>query len=216
MKKLKLFGASCLLLLLGSTPMQAESWNDGVFVYNTQYTKSTGNVINLPEGEVAISLYMKNNPGGVTVKDTIYYEKLSNVPSVLKSSGKIKEPGSTGTSGGYTYTYLGTGNYLGTNVGKQYFYCTREYTLTNYSVADIVTIPATVEHNGEEYDVVAIQKWGFSYLQNDCNPIPVCIIGKPEKRDLTNINDHRNDYLKQVRFAEGTKVRSIGDYAFMS
>ena len=216
MKKLKLFGASCLLLLLGSTPMQAESWNDGVFVYNTQYTKSTGNVINLPEKEVAISLYMKNNPGGVTVKDTIYYEKLSNVPSVLKSSGKIKEPGSTGTSGGYTYTYLGTGNYLGTNVGKLYYYCTREYTLTNYSVADIVTIPATVEHNEKEYDVVAIQKWGFCYLQNDCNPIPVCIIGEPEKRDLTNINDHRNDYLKQVRFAEGTKVRSIGDYAFMS
>lgn len=211
MKKLKLFEASCLLLLLGSTPMQAESWNDGVFVYNTQYTQSTGNVINLPANEVAISLYLDGNEPQ-SVADTILYATWPDIPQ-----GVNRTKGAVSVVGGITYTSLGVNKNL-TDAHQNYScgnFFRREYQLTQYSTAENITIPSTVEHNGVTYDVVAIQKWGFCYSQNSINPLMLCNNSGSGLR-YDNINSHSNNYLKTVRFAEDSKIHYIGDYAFMS
>ncbi|MBQ8046304.1 MAG: leucine-rich repeat domain-containing protein [Prevotella sp.] len=214
----------------------AEEWNDGVFVYNTQYTQSTGKVVTLSEGEVAISLYLDSKIENV--KDTVYYTPssgggLGTFPSqTVKNNSTMV--GQTVTYNSVKYTFLGKINdsgfvknaYLGSGMSGACFYC-REYTLSYSGVEDVV-IPATVEHNGTTYKVVAIQKWGFCYSKATLNPYTVCskyaenyTAGKEQnpseaKWSYNNINDHSNDYLKTVTFENPSNLRSIGDYAFMS
>ena len=166
-------------------------------------------------------------------KDTIYYT--SGWP--VSSMADAKERGKTYTKGDVTYTFLGAINasgfvkdgQMGTGMtGAKYF--SREYTLT-YSDLEEAVVPATVEHDGVTYKVVAIQKWGFCYPKTTCNFYDICknvasaysSNGDTEaaknnvtSRDYSNINDHSNDYLRTVTFEEPSNIRYIGDYAFMS
>lgn len=121
--------------------------------------------------------------------------------------------------------------------GQSYKYSTRYYFYQrsyqgNYSKTTSVTIPKEVTHNGVKYKVTAIQKWGFCYEANDVNIRPNCstygtatdengrtvntFTDKPGVEEKTNINSHRNDYLKTVTFEQYSNIHSVGDYAFMS
>lgn len=89
----------------------------------------------------------------------------------------------------------------------------------------VIPVKATAP-NGTEYTVVAIQKWGFGYSLNESRSRTFCQNGSWSEGGVTtfgsgyteygNINDHSNEFVKSVTFAEGTQVKYIGDYAFMS
>lgn len=83
-----------------------------------------------------------------------------------------------------------------------------------------VVIPSTVPgaYGEGEYEVTAIQKFGFNYAATDQNDLIYCPMGD-ESNQISipdNINSRRNDYLQSVTFEQPCNVSSIGDYAFMS
>jgi len=106
-------------------------------------------------------------------------------------------------------------------------YYERTHTVS-YSDLSEVEIPASVvcPYDGKTYKVVAIQKSGFVYAQNHCTPRQYCLKTGTKLSEFStengdvyeygNIDDHRNDYLTKVTYAEGGEIRSIGDYAFQS
>ena len=128
------------------------------------------------------------------------------------------------SNNGNTY-YLSSKTEDGKVTARMYY--ERTHTVS-YSDLSEVEIPASVvcPYDHKTYKVVAIQKWGFVYAQNHCTPRQYCNkVGtklsafNPENGDLyeySNIDDHRNDYLTKVTYAEGCEIRSIGDYAFQS
>ena len=186
------------------------TWNDGTYQYSRIYTRQSYNTVLLPEDEVAISLYLGHTE---TVTDTI------GQTSLLWTSGLwggAPSEGSQRTIDGILYTYLGTHTYSFTH--GPYFY-TRTRTIQNSTLQKAV-IPREVTHDGKQYKVTAIQKWGFCYDQNDhmlidyVNDNGTCRQG--ENGIWGCIDDHSNWYLRNVTFEYPSNVKSIGDYAFMS
>ncbi|MBQ8047497.1 MAG: leucine-rich repeat domain-containing protein [Prevotella sp.] len=70
--------------------------------------------------------------------------------------------------------------------------------------------------------VVAIQKWGLCYKQEDVEEVFNCEVTNniPNPDNITYhgrlVDDHSNWYLETVTFESPSNLRSIGDYAFMS
>ena len=216
MKKAKLF-MMLALLVMGVSNTWADSWNDGVFEYNTQYTQSTNNVINLGTEDgiqcVAIRLYL-NPQKTKTVKDTVYYEQATSDANYeyidYKNAGLVLEDYDSGDDSRHYYykrtrsiSYPGTAN----NVIN-------------------VTIPATVTRkvNGKDvtYKVTAIQKFGFNYEQTkwmgiyDCdNTVNENGNQKPSNYKYWPVVSRSNRELLSVDFTGATNLKYIGDYAFM-
>jgi len=180
------------------TTATATTWNDGIFEYSTVYQRETYTQAEMPDGEVAVSLYMGDTE---TVTDTVSYTS-------RHGTGWQTDDDEDGVGTQAYFTSLGE-HYDGINGEYRYFYL-REHEVA-CSKQTSVTIPATIEHDGKTYKVTAIQKWGFGYKQTHSMMIPSC-----NSEIWGCIDDHSNRYLKEVRFEQPSNVKSIGDYAFMS
>lgn len=222
------------------------SWNDGVFEYSTIYNRATGSVIELPDREVAISLYMGETE---TVTDTVaytadiqYYNTPTNVyrkDGVMIGTVTLNRDGSTSftpASGPFsdddgeevegetaTYSYCG---YHANGFGGGTIFFERTHQVKCSKVTSVTIPRTTVGPDGKTYNVTAIQKWGFAYRQNHQMMISHCddaSSGNGLNHESYEdeyfwgcIDDHSNRYLTQVRFEDPSNIKSIGDYAFMS
>lgn len=213
--------------------------------YHTQSTRSEEFEQGvMPEGEVSVSLWM--NKTKIITDTLNYATPLWMNGTVNETRTLPDDDGDgAGTTAEYKFlgqsntgVTLEDGRELrnATPNSGQYFY-ERKHTVA-YSDVTEVTIPRTVEGpDGESYDVTAIQKWGFAYTATDINPRYFCsgtdlswqnisYPNDPEREqqerwatgfvDFGNINNHRNDYLVNVRFESPSQIKRIGDYAFMS
>ena len=218
------------------SPSSVVKWHDDIFEYSTRHTQATGNVQDLPANEVSISLWLgRNEQEFITKTDTVnYFGPLWDNASV-NSERELPDYGNNDITAKANYKYLGTLNNSSPGSGA-YFYL-RTHTVPISTVTE-VTIPKEKVYNGKTYKVTAIQKWGFCYALSNINYRYVCnsqsdfdkVEGKTEAEilgngnlanalvdvDYGNINDHRNDYLVDVKFESPSNVTQIGDYAFMS
>ena len=214
------------------------NWVINGLEYSTLHTESTGHQYTLPEGEVAVSIYLGGPVSGGIVGDT-YYETETITDMVGYKDGINKNgvqltttTGETtadvsdddGDVAGTTASYKCLGqlaqNIDGTGVTFDWdYYYERTHEVAVNKLTN-VTIPSTVTDpvGGGKFNVTAIQKFGFVYNASDQNDMPYCIEGDDGRQIIipNNINDHRNDYLRSVTFAQPCQVRSIGDYAFIS
>ena len=218
--------------------------------YSTFHVESTGHQYTLPEGEVAVSLYLGGPVSGDISGDESLWE-IVEITDIVAYAGGINGKGvqlttttgettadvadDDGDAAGETASYKCLGQlakdipaneYVDENgntrtsltFSSDYFY---ERTHQVYvSKLQNVVIPATVSgaYGEGEYEVTAIQKFGFNYAATDQNDLMYCPMGDESNKIYIadNINDHRNDYLQSVTFEQPCNVRSIGDYAFMS
>lgn len=160
-----------------------------------------------------------------------------NHPTTTASDDDYDDVGTSAT-----YRYLGTsyqtlannygyGDYMPDNsgmakTGERAYYFERTHQIAYSDQAEYVIPVKATDPNGTEYTVVAVQKWGFCYSLNHsrtrtlCEEIGWSTGGKTQfgsgYTEYGNVNDHSNDYLEKITFAEGTQVKYIGDYAFMS
>lgn len=203
------------------------TWPDGDFIYSTKFVKSSSEVILLPAGEVAISLNL-NETG--TVTDVISYNPQTSYGSTYVENWNGDELTRTtnatttatdddgdgyGTSASYKCLGQLDANMrvsMGSHSANAYFY-ERTHDIKFSDVTD-VEIPATVTKGNDTYKVTAIQKWGFCYNQTHQTLMDYC--GSTTGTLHNNINDHSNYYLQSLTFAEGSNIKYIGDYAFMS
>ena len=208
------------------SPTTVTKWNDDIFEYSTRHTQGTGNIVDLPDGEVSISLYKSETE---TITDIInYYGPLWNGATVNEVRELSDYDVNTGIETTASYKYLGM--LLNQSSGSARFFYERTHTIPVSKVTD-VTIPTEVTNGDKTYKVTAIQKWGFSYSASDLNMRYKCtsnysnwknqelqtlIDNGTAVEDWGNINDHRNNYLVNVRFTSPSNVTQIGDYAFMS
>ena len=195
-------------------------WNDGVLEYCNYYEQSTGNIVKLNDGEVAVRLYLGDYD---EFTDVMSYNSAQNKNN--NSLGTYYEGYETtttdddgdGRGSQATYEYLGQLDAgvasMGEHSANSYFFNRTHQ--ANYSDVTEVTIPATVTYDGVVYNVTAIQKWGFCYNVSHQTLMELCSGGNTYTLH-NNINDHSNGYLQKVTFAEGCNIKSIGDYAFMS
>lgn len=209
------------------TTATEQTWNDGTFLYSNIYQRETYTRVLMPEGEVALSLYMGDTE---TVVDTVAYTQSNN--RIYNGNGdRLYTDRQTTTSDDdgdeigerATYTYIG--NHTSGFGGGTYFFershqvaCSKET-----SVTIPATVPAIAQNDDGEtnpfsgYKVTAIQKWGFGYKQTH----QMMISSGTHNNCTANyfwgcIDDHSNRYLQQVRFENPSNIKSIGDYAFMS
>lgn len=232
------------------------TWNDGVLEYSTEFIKSSSETVYLTDNQVAVRLYCPKEKT-VTDLEMYYADNASGIKNwngdalsitstTTASDDDYDDVGETAT-----YEYVGVGstnlsnsqraaNYFGGqpmpeqsgrlgDSGYDYaFYFNRTHEIA-YSDVENVVIPVKVTNpdTNEEYTVVAIQKWGFCYSENESRTRKMCQNASwstggvtqftgTEYTEYGNINNHSNDYIKSVTFAEGTQVKYIGDYAFMS
>ncbi|MBO5631707.1 MAG: leucine-rich repeat domain-containing protein [Aeriscardovia sp.] len=233
MKKAKLF-MMLALLVMGVSNTFALSWNDGTFVYNTQYMQSGNTYTDLPDGEVAISLYLGKTK---QLADTVSYAAENGLYGGRVYNDNNQRIGSVEYRGGNSYSFTpynnGTitdddGDGYGTSVtykwigfhqigtGNRTFYFLRTHNI-KYSDVTKVVIPATVSYNGKTYKVTAIQKFGFGYAESHKMVIS-------DNQDTETCNEdyfwpwtnHCNRYLREIDFSNATNLKYIGDYAFMS
>lgn len=113
-----------------------------------------------------------------------------------------------------------TGNANRVTFSSDYYYL-RTHQVYVSKITDAV-VPATVksvntqnELEETEYEVTAIQKFGFTYPVTHQSDISYCTNNLQYHVPYSN-NDHRNDYLQTVKFEQPVHITSIGDYAFMS
>lgn len=193
-----------------------EPWNDGTFEYSKIYTRGTVTIgsgnneqyyynnIYLPGNQVAVRLLMNEE---LTVKDTITSKTQisnNNLPDNYKALG-------------YHAFASGSGN------NSAYYYERTDQKVMG-STKSSVTIPSSTTHDGVNYAVTAIQKWGFAYEQghvvfNSSGSINTSSNTSTGTCDLDHYwsqDSHSNWYLKTVRFADNCQIKSVGDYAFMS
>lgn len=208
------------------------TWPDGDFIYSTKFVKSSSEVILLPAGEVAISLNLKKtdtvtdvisyNPETYTSWGETYYSVENwNGDNLTTTTGSTTTDATDDDGDGYgtsaSYKCLGQldVNMLASMGSHSYnaFFYERTHDIKYSDVTD-VEIPAKVTHNGTPYNVTAIQKWGFCYNQTHQTLMEYC--GTNSGTLHNNINDHSNYYLQSLTFAEGSNIKYIGDYAFMS
>ncbi len=233
-----IFTTTTYVITITYSPSSVVKWHDDIFEYSTRHTQATGNVQDLPANEVSISLWLgRNEQEFITTTDTInYFGPLWNNASV-NSERELPDYGNDDVNATANYKYLG--QLTNDSPGSGGYFYLRTRTIPISTVTE-VTIPrqATNPDNHKVYDVTAIQKWGFCYAQSNINYRYVCrsqtdfdkVEGKTEAEilgngnldnalvevDYGNINDHRNDYLVNVRFESPSNVTQIGDYAFMS
>ncbi|MBR0526253.1 MAG: leucine-rich repeat domain-containing protein [Prevotella sp.] len=215
------------------SPSSVVKWHDDVFEYSTRHTQSTGNVQDLTNDEVSISLWLgRNDQEFEEITDTIYFNApLWNNASV-GDSRTLPDYYNDDINATAEYKYLGV--LPNRTPQSAHFFYLRKRTIAVSKVTNVV-IPATAKNpnNNKTYKVTAIQKWGFCYSASDVNPRYSCSgVTGPNgeawtemseeyrianaKMDYGNLNDHRNDYLVNVRFESPSNVTQIGDYAFMS
>ena len=187
------------------TTATEQSWNDGTFLYSNIYQRETYTRVLMPEGEVALSLYMGDTE---TVVDTVKYA--TNLTNGQHADDDGDEVGQYAT-----FTRLGQHRDGFGDQTNMYFF--RRSHQVACSKKTSVTVPATVTRDGQTYKVTAIQKWGFGYKQTH-----QMMISSGTKNNCTAnafwgcIDDHSNRYLQTVRFENPSNMKSIGDYAFMS
>lgn len=205
--------------------------------YSTFHVESTGHQYSMPAGQVAVSLNL--------TPTAPHYAEESITDIVSFTEAKATEMGLTLTSGASTTvqrdddgdgvgtetTYVSKGQW-GKDSGDESddnYYFERTHTVAVNTVTQL-TIPNTVELDGQIYTVTAIQKWGFAYVASDQNDREYCRElqdpnfgiqegGYNKTVDFIyrdNINDHRNDYLQKITFDSECPITSFGDYCFMS
>ena len=113
-----------------------------------------------------------------------------------------------------------TGNANRVTFSSDYYYL-RTHQVYVSKITDAV-IPVSVnsvnrqgEFENDEYQVTAIQKFGFTYPVTHQSDISYCTNNLQYHVPYSN-NDHRNNYLQTVKFEQPVHITSIGDYAFMS
>ena len=217
------------------SPSNVVKWHDDIFEYSTRHTQATGNVQDLPANEVSISLWLGRNENEfITRTDTVNYF-IPLWSASINDEKTLPDYGNNDITATANYKYLGTLNNSSPGSGAYFYLRTRTVPI---STVTEVTIPKEKVYNGKTYKVTAIQKWGFCYALSNINYRYVCnsqsdfdkVEGKTEAEilgngnlenalvdvDYGNINDHRNDYLVDVKFESPSNVTQIGDYAFMS
>ena len=123
----------------------------------------------------------------------------------------------------YTYESVDDAYWYYDNEDDKYLYRPFTYSVTHtigIATHTDVTIPA---YSPDGRKVVAIQKWGLCYKQEDIEIVENCVENPDGTIDHGNIksrvplvDDHSNLYLKTVTFESPSNLKSIGDYAFMS
>ena len=145
-----------------------------------------------------------------------------------------------GTSATYRYLgtsyedlvdYYGYGDYMPdqsglAKSGEEAYFFERTHQIAYSEKTDYVIPVKATAPDDTEYTVVAVQKWGFCYSLNHSRTRTYCQSQSWSRGGVTtsgngyteygNVNDHSNDYIEKITFAEGTQVKYIGDYAFMS
>lgn len=216
------------------SPSSVVKWHDDIFEYSTRHTQATGDVQDLPSNQVSISLWLGRNENEFEeITDTISFFGPLWDNATVGQTRTLPDYYNNDITATASYEYLGTLPNHTPSTGTYFYLRTR--TIPISTVTNVV-IPrqATNPDNQRTYDVTAIQKWGFCYIASDCNPRYVCDDddydqwegrGDQEEAlikeglaeyDYGNINDHRNDYLVNVRFESPSNITQIGDYAFMS
>ena len=206
--------------------------------FSTKYNRTGSSTEAAPNGGVAVRLYLDKTK---QVTDTVAYTNglIPNTTTYLTTTTgytSYNQVDSDGDGAGTTANYkcLGRLDYHkgGTNVSvggvtpiTLYFY-ERTHTI-KYSDRTSVNIPASVtDPDGNLHNVTAIQKWGMCYAKSAQNDLDYCNNNyasegtQPSESGKfavkNNINSHRNEYLREVIFADNSNIASIGDYAFMS
>lgn len=213
--------------------------------FSTTFVKSKSETINLTNNQVAVRIYCPQKTT-VTDMEKYYATSDNNVRNWNKERLTVgrNHPTTNASDDDYddvgteaTYRYLGTsdyygyGDYMPDNSGmaktdEEAYYFERTHQIAYSDQAEYVIPVKATDPNGTEYTVVAVQKWGFCYSLNHtrtrtlCEEIGWSTGGKTQfgsgYTEYGNVNDHSNDYLEKITFAEGTQVKYIGDYAFMS
>lgn len=169
-----------------------------------------GNLLNMQSGNAAANTYPLSDDGETRLNGTTL---------------TIDDPETEfGENIVYTYKSQGSWEQYGTLTDGTVFYrktYTYERTRTiGVSTVENAVIPA---YSPDGRKVVAIQKWGLCYKQEDIEIVENCVENPDGTIDHGNIksrvplvDDHSNLYLKTVTFESPSNLKSIGDYAFMS
>lgn len=197
-----------------------QSWTVGDLVYSTFHIESTSHQYSLGDHEVAVALnFTESAPHyylAEDVEDVVMYQNASDIPNGLTYTDDVI--GQEQYLNGAKYVYNGQLDKTNGDgsAGLSYYYFTRTHDVARNTVTS-VHIPNEVTLDGEVYKVVAIQKFGFVYSEDDQTLYEYCATegGEPTTRH-DNINDHCNNYLTTVTFETNSNIRSIGDYAFES
>lgn len=167
------------------------SYAGGINLNGDQLTTTTGETSNATDDD------------GDVAGTTASYKCLGQLAKDIPANEYVDENGNTRTS--LTFS-------------SDYFY-ERTHQVVVSKLSNVV-IPSTVPgaYGEGEYEVTAIQKFGFNYAASDQNDLIYCPMGDDSNQISIpdNINSRRNDYLQSVTFEQPCNVSSIGDYAFMS
>lgn len=245
MQKIKLFMMAAFLMLAADVSAQTYRWvetgksfTDGTLLYTLgKYRQTADTEVNLGSKEVAVSLLLKpTTDQSIQVTDTIWTKFNSdgwnwdadNREWVYGYQGKPKTDGGEfspiGT--GISSTLIGTQTNEGVVMeetadnGERYFWkrvinCAQNG--ININTASTVTIPTTVTFEGNDYDVVAIPFGGFCFpdlctlfIRFQCYSI-----GSGNGFERWECMQGKNPFLTTVNIADDSKLRDIGDYAFV-
>ena len=224
--------------------------------FSTTFVKSSSQTINLTNNQVAVRIYCPQTKTVTDMEKYYAYPNENvynwNNERLTIGSRNNAHPTTSASDDDYddvgntaTYRYLGSsnedgyGDYMpdqsglaktqgtGWNQRTQIAYFFERTHQIAYSEKTDYVIPVTATApDGTDYTVVAIQKWGFCYSENESRTRQYCQSSSWSNTGKTtfgssyteygNVNDHSNDYIESVTFADGSQVKYIGDYAFMS
>lgn len=180
------------------------TWHDDVFEYSTYFVKASCSEKLMPEGEVAVRLYLgetsvisdtvayssnKNGKGDYLYTSSSTYPTFANDDDGDGADGDFQGYGyyvynnywrQGNTSGSATYTYLGQLDIdndarLTGHSTEDYFFLRKHLVKTpKEENTKNVRVPETVTYNGKTYKVTAIQKFGFTYKANAQENLTYC------------------------------------------
>lgn len=229
MRKIKLFMMAAFLMLAASVSAQTtyrwveenKSFTDGTLLYTLgSYKQTYTREVTLGDREVAVSLYLQpTTDASIVIKDSIW-------------DGKEKVEGGTFSrygSGNTGITFVDLGNKTNEDVDvtgesettRHYYQRTINCKQNgiNINTSEIVDIPTTVTFGEETYNVVAIPYAGFCF-PDVCTTFIREVCSKNTWGQTINYQrwecmQGHNPFLKEVRFANDSKLRDIGAYAFV-
>ena len=231
MQKIKLFMMAAFLMLAADVSAQTYRWvetgksfTDGTLLYTLgSYMQTASTPVTLGSKEVAVSLFLQpTTDQSIQVTDTIWTTYRNGSYGKPKTDGSRFSPNETGMSS----TRIGTKTNEGVVIededenGDRYFWervinCAQNG--ININTASTVTIPTTVTFEGNDYDVVAIPFGGFCFpdlctlfIRSQCDDF-----GDATEGDFWECMQGKNPFLTTVNIANDSKLRDIGDYAFV-
>jgi len=226
MKRIKLILSAVMLMMAVGVSAQTYTWveenksfTDGTLLYTLgsyKYSYSNDSTRQLANNEVAVSLYLRPlraNENDVILVDSIWDGKrwLGGSSNTFTNSGS-----------GITFSDLGWKTnesvVVGQETSKDRHYYERTINCKQNGIkictAENVTIPTTVAFNNNTYNVVAIPYAGFCF-PDMCTTFIRKVGCEGDPSEYWECIQGKNSILKTVNIATDSKIREIGDYAFV-